>query len=69
MTRLQKISEEKEKLVNPSKIEKLERNEVKLVGSREAHDKSGESLHLFLDEVVNRAWRDVYPLIQRTGTF
>jgi hypothetical protein len=69
MIKLEKQSEEKDKIVNPKKIEKLERNEVKLVGAREAHDTSGESLHLYLDEVVNRAWRDVFPLLQRQAKF
>lgn len=69
MSKLEKMAVEKEKPVNPKKIEKLDRNEVKLVGAREAHDNSGETLYLFLDEVVHRAWRDVFPLLQRTVKF
>ena len=69
MTKLQKASEEKEKPVPPKKVEKLERNVVKLAGARETHDNSGESLFLFLDEVVNRSWRDIFPLLQRTVKF
>ena len=69
MEKLEKLSEEKEKPINPKKVEKLDRNKVKLVGAREAHDKSGESLYLYLDEVANRSWRDVYPLLQRTMKF
>ncbi|KAL7519122.1 hypothetical protein ACHAWX_003932 [Stephanocyclus meneghinianus] len=69
MTKLQKTAEEKEKPVPPKKVEKLERNVVKLAGARETHDDSGESLFLFLDEVVNRSWRDIFPLLHRTVKF
>jgi hypothetical protein len=69
MEKLKMLSEEKEKPINPKKVEKLDRNKVKLVGARESHDKSGESLYLYLDEVANRSWRDVYPLLQRTVKF
>lgn len=69
MAKLEKQAEEKEKPINPKKVEKLNRNEVKLSGAREAHGNSGETLYLFLDEVVHRAWRDVYPLLQRTVKF
>ncbi|KAL3799455.1 hypothetical protein HJC23_013910 [Cyclotella cryptica] len=69
MAKLQKASEEKDKPIPPKKVEKLERNVVKLAGARETHDNSGESLFLFLDEVVNRSWRDIFPLLQRTVKF
>ena len=69
MVKLEKQSEEKEKPINPKKIEKLDRNEIKLVEARDAHDKSGESLYLYLDEVVHRSWRDVFPLLNRTIKF
>jgi membrane-associated HD superfamily phosphohydrolase len=74
MARLQKAAakaaeENKEKPISPKKIEKLERNIGKLTGARETHDTSGEHLFLFLDEVVNRAWRDAFPLLHRTIHF
>ncbi|KAL3799438.1 hypothetical protein HJC23_013893 [Cyclotella cryptica] len=69
MARLQKASGEKHKPVPPKKMEKLKRNVIKLTGARDTHDHSGESLFLFLDEVVNRSWRDMFPLFQRAVKF
>lgn len=46
--------------------EKMERNGVKLDGTRKTHDKCGESLLMLLDEVVLRAWRDALPLLRKS---
>ena len=51
------------KKLSPKKTEKLERNELKLNGAREAHHKYGQSLSLLIDEVTARGWRDLFPLI------
>ena len=51
----------------PQKMsEKMERNGVKLDGTRKTHDKCGESLLMLLDEVVLRAWRDALPLLRKS---
>jgi hypothetical protein len=52
------------RLIPPKQIEKLERNQIKLEGTRKTHDKNGELLILFLDEVVIRSWRDAFPLLR-----
>lgn len=57
------------KTLSPKRADKLERNMLKLNGAREAHDSYGESLYLFMDEVTERAWKDMYPLLLRTFEF
>ena len=41
----------------------LDRNRLKLGGAREVFMMYGQSLILLIDEVVNRAWRDIFPVI------
>lgn len=60
---------EKGKAMKPKQIEKLERNEDKLDSARDTHDEAGESLCMFIDEVVHRSWKDAYPLLQKTIDF
>jgi hypothetical protein len=55
---------QKNRLIPPKQIDKLERNQIKLEGTRKTHDKNGESLLMFLDEVVLRSWRDAFPLLR-----
>ena len=44
----------------------LDRNLLKLEGAREVFTMYGQSLILLIDEVVNRAWRDVLPVLLRS---
>lgn len=44
----------------------LDRNCLKLDGAREVFTMYGQSLILLIDEVVNRAWRDVLPVLLRS---
>lgn len=60
---------QKNRSVSAKQIEKLERNQMKLEGTRKTHDKNGESLLMFLDEVVRRAWRDALPLLRKSIKF
>jgi len=60
---------EKGKEMKPKQIEKLKRNEDKLDSARDTHDESGESLCMFIDEVVHRSWVDAWPLLQKTIDF
>jgi hypothetical protein len=49
--------------------EKLDRNEIKEMGAEEARDTVGEHLYLYIEEVMQRAWRDVFPLLLRSCRF
>lgn len=62
-------SEEKQREMAPKRLEKLERNRTKLMGTRKSHDVAGIDLIIFIDEVVNRSWRDAYPLLQKSVAF
>jgi len=63
------MADTKQKTLPQRKLEKWERNKLKLNGAREAHDSYGESLYLLLEEIVERAWRDVFPVLLRTLEF
>lgn len=60
---------QKNRQVHAKQIEKLERNQVKLEGTRKTHDKNGELLLMFMDEVVLRSWRDAFPLLRKSIEF
>lgn len=64
---LQKV--DKSKSVRHKLAEKLDRNEIKEMGAVEARDTVGEHLYLYIEEVMERAWRDVFPLLLRTCRF
>ena len=55
--------------MGPKRLEKLERNRTKLMGTRKSHDVAGIDLIIFIDEIVNRSWRDAYPLLQKSVAF
>lgn len=55
--------------VRDALAEKLDRNEIKEMGAFEARDTVGESLYLLIDEITERAWKDVYPLLLRACRF
>ena len=64
-----KKTEERHKEMAPKRLEKLERNRTKLMGTRKSHDVAGIDLIIFIDEIVNRSWRDAYPLLQKSVAF
>jgi hypothetical protein len=39
------------------------------MGAEEARDTVGEHLYLYIEEVMQRAWRDVFPLLLRSCRF
>ncbi len=64
-----KKTEERQREMAPKRLEKLERNRMKLMGTRKSHDVAGIDLIILIDEIVNRSWRDAYPLLQKSVAF
>ena len=60
---------EKEREMAPKRLEKLERNRTKLMGTRKSHDVAGTDLIIYIDEIVTRSWRDAFPLLEKSVTF
>lgn len=58
------MAHQKPNMAKPSP--KLERNETKLRGTREAHDTVGENLYKLMEEVTMRAWKDLLPLLMQS---
>ena len=48
---------------------KLYRNEQKLVGAQEAHKVYSDHLYMYIEEVADRAWKDLYPLLLNAFEF
>jgi hypothetical protein len=65
ITKVEKLkAHQKSNNIKPSP--KLERNEIKLRGVREAHDNMGENLYKLMEEVTMRAWKDLLPLLMKS---
>jgi hypothetical protein len=65
ITKVEKLkAHQKSNKVKPSP--KLQRNEIKLRGVREAHDNMGENLYKLMEEVTMRAWKDLLPLLMKS---
>eukprot|EP00574_Skeletonema_japonicum_P002184 CAMPEP_0201721666 /NCGR_PEP_ID=MMETSP0593-20130828/6285_1 /ASSEMBLY_ACC=CAM_ASM_000672 /TAXON_ID=267983 /ORGANISM="Skeletonema japonicum, Strain CCMP2506" /LENGTH=598 /DNA_ID=CAMNT_0048212525 /DNA_START=30 /DNA_END=1826 /DNA_ORIENTATION=- len=64
-----KKTEERQREMTSKRLEKLERNRMKLMGTRKSHDVAGIDLIILIDEIVNRSWRDAYPLLQKSVAF
>ena len=62
-------TKERNKDFPQKKVEKLLRNETKLLGTRRSHDVAGIDLIIFIDEVVTRSYKDAYPLLQKSVAF
>lgn len=62
-------SEEKNRDMPPKRLEKLERNRTKLMGTRKSHDAAGVDLIILIDEIVNRCWKDAFPLLHNSANF
>ena len=61
--------EEKNRDMPPKRLEKLERNRTKLMGTRKSHDAAGVDLIILIDEIVNRCWKDAFPLLHNSANF
>jgi hypothetical protein len=59
----------KGKQVDSKSAEKLTRNEEKLIKFKESHSKFTSDLCLLLEEVTERSWRDLHPLIVKIAQF
>eukprot|EP00533_Pseudo-nitzschia_delicatissima_P001228 CAMPEP_0116081420 /NCGR_PEP_ID=MMETSP0327-20121206/2187_1 /TAXON_ID=44447 /ORGANISM="Pseudo-nitzschia delicatissima, Strain B596" /LENGTH=551 /DNA_ID=CAMNT_0003572153 /DNA_START=156 /DNA_END=1811 /DNA_ORIENTATION=- len=59
----------KGKQVDPKAAEKLTRNEDKLIKTRESTSKFINDLCLLMEEVTERSWRDLHPLMVKCSQF
>jgi len=59
----------KGKQVDPKAAEKLTRNEDKLIKTRESTSKFINDLCLLMEEVTERSWRDLHPLLVKCSQF
>ncbi len=59
----------KGKQVDQKSAERLTRNEEKLVKVRETHNHFVASLCTLIDEVTDRSWRDLHPLLVKIAQF
>jgi hypothetical protein len=59
----------KGKMVDPKTAERLTRNEQKLVTSKQSHGKFLHDLCLLIEEITERAWRDLHPLLVKVAQF
>jgi len=57
------------KIQSKRREEKLFRNEQKLLGAQEAYRAFGENLYMYIEEVTDRAWKDLYPLLLNAVEF
>lgn len=57
------------KQVEPKTQEKLSRNEAKLQSSKETYDKKAADMCILLEEVTDRSWRDVHPMLVKMCQF
>ena len=59
----------KGKLVDPKKSEQLKRNEDKLSRSRAEYEDFASQLCVLIEEVTDRAWKDLHPLLIKMAQF
>ena len=59
----------KGKMVDPKAAERLSRNEEKLASTKKVHDKFTSDLCILLDEITDRSWRDLHPLLVKMAQF
>jgi hypothetical protein len=59
----------KGKAVTPANAEKLGRNEEKLISSKQTYNKIATDLCILMEEVTERAWRDLHPLLIKCAQF
>jgi hypothetical protein len=59
----------KGKTVPPTTAERLGRNEEKLISSKQTYNKIATDLCILMEEVTERAWRDLHPLLIKCAQF
>ena len=59
----------KGKQIKQETQEKLKRNEEKLVSAKESYNKVAHELCILIEEVTDRAWRDLHPLLVKIAQF
>jgi len=59
----------KGKQVDKKTEEKLRRNEDKLKGARETYNKVATSMCVLIEEVTERAWKDIHPMLLKIAQF
>jgi hypothetical protein len=59
----------KGKSVAPATAERLGRNEEKLISSKQGYNKIATDLCILMEEVTERAWRDLHPLLIKCAQF
>lgn len=59
----------KGKTVAPATAERLGRNEEKLISSKQGYNKIATDLCILMEEVTERAWRDLHPLLIKCAQF
>jgi hypothetical protein len=59
----------KGKAVDPKAQERLARNEEKLITAKTAYDKFATEMCIYLEEVVERSWRDLHPFLVKVAQF
>ena len=59
----------KGKQVDPKSAERLTRNEEKLIKIKQAHNKFTSDLCLLIEEITDRSWRDLHPLLVKIAQF
>jgi len=59
----------KKKTIDQSFEEKLKRNQEKLTQSRQNYESYMSSLKLLLEEIVDRCWKDLHPILLKLAQF
>jgi len=59
----------KGKSVSDKGVDKLKRNEQKLVNARREHDQFLSDLCGFMEEIMERGWKDLHPLLVKMAQF
>lgn len=59
----------KGKSVSSAQQEKVSRNEEKLLSSKQSYNKVATDLVILLEEVTERSWRDLHPLLVKMAQF
>lgn len=57
------------KSVKSDTQEKLRRNEEKLIASKQSYNKAATDLCILMEEVTERSWRDLHPLLIKCAQF
>lgn len=57
------------KQVKSDTAEKLKRNEEKLIAAKQGYNKAATDLCILMEEVTERSWRDLHPLLLKCAQF